>query len=151
VKNEDRFEKISREIGGECVAVRLRLLNRAVSAIYDDALRELGVKVSQVNVLTVLGLQGTATAAEVGRLLRMDKSTLSRNLGRLRARGWIEAVPGGDERSRGLRLTGAGRWLLLRAYPEWRRAQETVRELLGARGVSALSGMADRLWNEGAA
>ena len=34
------------KIAGECVAVRLRMLNRFISSIYDNALRLLDLKVS---------------------------------------------------------------------------------------------------------
>ena len=34
-------------ISKTCIAVRLRLLNRVITNFYDDALRPLGLKVSQ--------------------------------------------------------------------------------------------------------
>ena len=40
-------------ISRTCIAVRLRLLNRVVTNFYDDALRPLGLKVSQLNILIV--------------------------------------------------------------------------------------------------
>ncbi len=41
-------------IASECLAVRIRLLNRTVTHIFDEALRPLKVKVSQLNVLMVV-------------------------------------------------------------------------------------------------
>ena len=41
-------------IASECLAVRIRLLNRTVTNIFDAALRPLKVKVSQLNVLMVV-------------------------------------------------------------------------------------------------
>src|SRR3954451_12375489 len=38
-------------IAGECIAVRVRLINRVVTAIYDEALRPFGLRVSQANIL----------------------------------------------------------------------------------------------------
>ena len=40
-------------IAKTCIAVRLRLMNRVVTNFYDDALRPLGLKVSQLNILIV--------------------------------------------------------------------------------------------------
>jgi len=37
-------------IAKTCIAMRLRLLNRVVTNCYDDALRPLGLKVSQLNI-----------------------------------------------------------------------------------------------------
>ncbi len=39
------------KVASECVAVRLRMLNRVITNIYDDALRPLDLKVSQMNIL----------------------------------------------------------------------------------------------------
>ena len=50
-------------ISRTCIAVRLRLLNRVVSSFYDDALRPLGLKVSQMNILTVTAKLGLARPA----------------------------------------------------------------------------------------
>jgi len=42
-RDEPMRQAIDR-IVGECIAVRLRMLNRVVTNMYDDALRPLGVK-----------------------------------------------------------------------------------------------------------
>ncbi|HVC99224.1 MAG TPA: helix-turn-helix domain-containing protein, partial [Pirellulales bacterium] len=82
----------------ECIAVRIRLLNRVVSNIYDDALRPLGIKVSQMNILVAAAKLGTARPAVVCDLLQLDVSTLSRNVERMVASGWLEVVPDDDGR-----------------------------------------------------
>src|SRR6266566_5930553 len=89
-------------IAKTCIAVRLRLLNRVVTNFYDDALRPLGVKVSQLNILIVTAKLGLARPAQVCDLLQLDTSTLSRNVERMMAKGkhWLEVVPGeGDART----------------------------------------------------
>src|SRR5438309_6355945 len=92
-------------IARTCIAVRLRRLNRVVTNLYDDALRPLGLKVSQMNLLIVGARLGVAEPSEVSRILQVDLSTLSRNLERLRARGWIEAVPDRDARVHPFQVT----------------------------------------------
>src|ERR1700733_10159282 len=47
-------------ISRTCIAVRVRLLNRVVTNFYDDALRPLGLKVSQLNILIVTARLGLA-------------------------------------------------------------------------------------------
>ena len=39
------------EIAGNCLAVRVRLLGRAVTSLYDHALEEHGVSIAQINLL----------------------------------------------------------------------------------------------------
>ena len=127
-------------IARECLAGRIRRLNRQVTAIYDDTLRPLGLRVSQLNVMALIANKSRCTASEVGSLLQLEKSTLSRNLDRLRKQGWVEVEPGEDGRSRVLSISSAGRKLLRRALPLWREAQRRTRKLLGSNAVDAIRG-----------
>ncbi len=129
-----------------CLVARLRMLNREVTGIYDDALRPLGVKVSQTNVLTAIAKLEPVSPHVVGKLLRIEKSTLSRNLERLRARGWLRVGSGDDERSHRLQVTAKGHRLLEKALPLWKQAQKEAEDLLGKRTVEALHDTVDRMW-----
>ena len=119
------------KVAGECVAVRLRMLNRVITNIYDDALRSLDLKVSQMNILVAAAKMGTARPIEVCEYLHLDVSTLSRNVERMKARGWLEVVPDEDGRSQPFRLTPLGRKLLEKAVPAWNEAQQQVKKVLG--------------------
>ena len=118
-------------VASKCVAVRLRMLNRVITNIYDDALRSLDLKVSQMNILVAAAKMGTARPIEVCEHLHLDVSTLSRNVERMRARGWLEVVPDNDGRSQPFRLTSQGRKLLEKSIPAWSKAQQQVKNLLG--------------------
>ena len=72
-------------ISKTCIAVRLRLLNRVVTNFYDDALRPLGLKVSQLNILIITARLGLARPGQVCEILQLDTSTLSRNVKPLQA------------------------------------------------------------------
>jgi DNA-binding MarR family transcriptional regulator len=132
-------------IARNCIAVRLRLLNRVVSNLYDDALRPLGLKVSQLNLLVVTVKLGLAQPAKVCNLLQLDASTLSRNVERMRAKGWLEVVPAEDARTQPFQLTAQGRRLLERAVPAWVQAQRQAAELLGDEGITLLNKAAGKL------
>src|SRR5258707_14110221 len=121
-------------ISKTCIAVRLRLRNRVVTNFYGDALRPLGLKVSQLNILVVTARLGIARPAQVGDILQLDTSTLSRNVERMRARGWLEVVPEEDARAQPFRLTLLGRRLIEKAVPAWEEAQGQATELLGDEG-----------------
>src|SRR6266849_356527 len=98
--NDNTIDTIART----CIASRLRLLNRVVTNFYDDALRPLGVKVSQMNILVVTAKLGLARPAQVCEFLQLDSSTLSRNVERMRANGWLVVVSGEDAREQPFRL-----------------------------------------------
>lgn len=131
-------------IARTCIAGRLRLLNRVVTNLYDNALRPLGLKISQGNILILTAKLGVARPSQVCELLQLDLSTLSRNVELMRSRGWLEEVPGEDARSHPFRLTAQGRRLIEKAFPAWETAQEQARQLLGDDLVSLLGKAAQR-------
>jgi DNA-binding MarR family transcriptional regulator len=131
------------EVVRDCIATRLRMADRVITKVYDDALRPLGLKVTQMTMLVVAEDRGLIRQSEVGAELRLDDSTLSRNLERMRANGWLEEVAGDDARVHSYRLTEAGRALLDKAIPAWRGAQAEARRLLGDAGVQALRRFAE--------
>ena len=125
-------------ISKSCIAVRLRLLNRVVTSFYDDALRPLGLKVSQLNILIVTARLGLARPAQVCEILQLDASTLSRNVKPLQAHGWLEVVSEEDARAQPFRLTPQGKRLIEKAVPAWEEAQRQASELLGKDGIALL-------------
>src|SRR5579872_3022941 len=125
-------------ISRACIAVRLRLLNRVVTNFYDDALRPLGLKVSQLNILIVTARLGLARPARVCEILQLDVSTLSRNVKPLQAHGWLEVVPEEDARAQPFRMTTRGKRLIEKAVPAWEKAQQKATELLGSEGIALL-------------
>jgi DNA-binding MarR family transcriptional regulator len=126
------------EVIRDCIATRLRMASRVITKVYDDALRPLRLTVTQMSMLAVAEDRGVIRQSEVGADLHLDDSTLSRNLERMRANGWLEEVHSDDARIHSYRLTPSGRSLLDRAIPAWRRAQAEAQHLLGDAGVQAL-------------
>ena len=118
-------------IASACIAGRLRLLNRVVTNLYDDALRPFGVKLSQGNVLAVTAKLGVARPAEVCAALELDTSTLSRTVERMVANGWLEILPDDDGPAHPFRLTEAGKRLMEKAIPAWEQAQGQARSSWG--------------------
>ncbi|MCB9905180.1 MAG: MarR family transcriptional regulator [Planctomycetes bacterium] len=111
----------------------MKLLHRAVDGVYRSQLRPLGLGPSQFTLLVALANRPGTSAAELGRPLRMEKSTLSRTLARLRKAGLVAAAASG-----GLELTAEGRARLRAALPAWQRAQELAESLLGESFAAAL-------------
>jgi len=134
-----RDDALIEAVARECIANKVRVLNRAVTAIYDEALRPHGLRISQMSVLVVVSKMGRASPGAVGRMLHMEKSTLSRNVDRMRARGWLEVAPVENGRTTELRVTARGRGLLRRVHPAWDRAQQRAAEMLGGQGVRGIT------------
>ena len=135
-------------ISRECLVVRLRLLNRVVTNVYDDALRPLGVKASQLNILVVAARLGLARPADVCQRLQLDTSTLSRNVERMKTKGWLEVVADDDGRAQPFRLTAKGKRLLERAMPAWESAQKKVKKIIGADTMALIDDAVKRIRSE---
>ena len=105
------------------MASRVRRLERVLTRIYDEALRDQGLTGSQLGMLVAIQLNGRTTAAEVGRRLQLEKSTVSRNLARLTAAGLVDP-------SDGLRITARGSAAIAACHPAWRQAQRQARRVL---------------------
>ena len=125
-------------IARECLAVRVRKLNRAVTKIYEDALRPLGITTSQLNILVVVAKLGLARPADICQRLALNASTLSRNVERMIARGWLEVVADDDGRAQPLRLKMPGQRMLRQAEPAWQRAQQLVQQRIGEDAIGAI-------------
>ena len=128
----------AQEIAGKCISVRLRMLHRLVTSIYDGTLRPLGLTANQGNLLTAISCAGPITPSELGHRLMVDPSTLTRTLGGMKTAGWIDNVCGPDARTRLVQLTSEGRELLENTKPLWDQSQEEARRLLGEDLVNAL-------------
>ena len=125
-------------IAQQCIAVRLRAVNRAISRLYDRALRPHGITVSQLNILVAISQLGMARQQDVCRTLFMERSTVSRDVVRMQAKGWIEAKTGEDARTSVMRVTPAGRKLLGKVFPAWQSAQQRALALLGKEQITIL-------------
>jgi DNA-binding MarR family transcriptional regulator len=131
-------DRAADRIAGECLAGRVRMLNRTITAIYDDALRPLGLTSGQLNILVFIARRGPVAPGEVARRLNMEKSTVSRNIKRMRENGWLIVRTADEGRGQNLVLARQGKALLERSLPAWDEAQGRAREVLGRQGVESI-------------
>jgi DNA-binding MarR family transcriptional regulator len=128
----------TKRVERECVGFRVRKLNRMITAIYDGALASAGLKTSQFSVLVAVSNCEKVRPSALAKLLQMDESTLSRNVERMCARGWLRLEREGDRRSHLIEVTDKGQALLCKSLPAWQQAQEEVSQRLGGDSIAAL-------------
>lgn len=126
-----------------CTCFLLRRAARRTSQVYDRALAPLGLSLNEYSILR--RAREPAALGELAERVGMDRSTLSRNLRPMLAAGWIEQRRGEDARQRLVAASVAGRQLLRRAEPLWRRAQTQLEDWAGADAVAALHGQLQQL------
>ncbi len=115
-----------------CMCSSFRRTSRALTQLYEQALRPLGLRATQLTILQVLSLAGEVSQGQLGKMLTMDSTSLTRTLAIMGRQGWITVRRGKDRRERWLRLASAGEAQLNRALPVWEKVQSRLRRQLGA-------------------
>jgi len=118
--------EIARQMSQECVARRLRQVNRTITRLYDEALRPHGLTVNQLNILAVIISEKQIRPGQLGQSLGMEKSTVSRTVDRMVRKDWLKVAPGEDSRTQLLSVTAKGRKLLIAVTPVWDNLQAGV-------------------------
>ena len=91
----------------------------------------------------MLMVRGETSVTVLAKSLGMDRTTLTRNVALLEAKGWARSdAHGGDARSHVITVTSAGQKVVHEALPAWRAAQESMADALGPTGVDALRRLA---------
>lgn len=126
-----------------CLCGTLRRTARALSQLYEEAIRPLGLRGTQLTILQVLGRAGEIPQGRLGEILAMDSTTLTRTLRIMQRQGWVAERRGKDRRERWLRLSTDGEAMLEKALPEWERIQAEVGRQLGAERWKTLLDLAN--------
>ncbi len=121
-----------------CTNLKLRQLMRRMGQHYDAQMSLAGLKTTQYSLLACVDKFGPLRPGELAAQLKMDASTLTRNLKPLADAGWITVSAGTDARSRRVGITEAGHAKRTEAERYWRKAQESINRKLGLEQVAAL-------------
>jgi DNA-binding MarR family transcriptional regulator len=114
-----------------CACFSLRKATRAVTQLYDEALRPTGLRTTQFSLLAQLRLAGTVSMTRLAEDVVMDRTTLARNLEVLERDGLVRVRPGEDARVREVEITRSGVARLEEAFPRWQGAQRSMGQSLG--------------------
>ncbi|WP_422842723.1 MarR family winged helix-turn-helix transcriptional regulator [Acidovorax sp. M2(2025)] len=126
-----------------CTNFKLRQLMRRVAQHYDAEMAQCGLKTTQYSLLSHVLTLGPVRPGELAQAMRMDASTLTRNLRPLVDAGWVQLQAGPDARSRLVHITDAGRDKRAQAQRHWKAAQLALNETLGVGRVQALHLLVD--------
>jgi DNA-binding MarR family transcriptional regulator len=126
-----------------CTNLKLRQLMRRVAQLYDAEVGKTGLRGTQYSLLSYVAKLGPVRPVDLARAMKVDASTLTRNLRPLIAAGWLTLDAGPDARSRLVNVTAAGRDKRQEAQRRWRVAQEALNARLGLQRVVALHALLD--------
>ena len=112
-------ETAYQDVANRCIGVRTLMTARAVTRMFDAAMKPIGLTGTQFTLLIAIGSNSTGSISELGQLLNIEKSTLSRNLKPLTSAGLIERDTSKSGRAIAHQLTLKGEETLAKAYPIW--------------------------------
>jgi len=124
-----------------CLCLHTQRAARALARRFDEALRPLDLTNGQFSLLMALNRPVPPTLGSVAALLAMDRTTLTAALKVLERRKLVKvAVDKDDKRNRLLTITAAGRVLLNKAFPIWKKTHAAVEKELAGLTATELRG-----------
>ena len=135
-----------------CIGNAIRKASRAASSYYEGYLRPADLRFTQFSVLVAIRELGDPSVQELASVTRIDRTTLTRTLGRMKKSDLVALLPGSDRRERHVRLTEEGRGRLIDAEKRWLEAQEHVRSVVGDEEMAVFQRVlheVDRLSDQG--
>jgi len=115
-----------------CAVMNFRQVARSVTARFDDQLRPVGLRATQLNLLMAIETSTAVTITDLAEILAMDRTTMTRNLKLLRQRKLVDGKT--------IALTAKGRRAAAAALPLWEKAQAEILDSLGKKRWAALLG-----------
>lgn len=128
-----------------CNCMNMRRASRAVTQFYDDVLRPSRLTIAQLALLRHLETTKPIIISELAKMLRIDRTTLNRNMKPLVESGFIVIQPGKDSRTREIMLTAAGKDAIDKGWALWGEAQAALKEYMGEDELAELSRLLSKL------
>lgn len=126
-KSESLSLAVTHEVRDTCLCLHAQRAARSMARRFDEALAPLRLTNGQFSLLVSLNRPAPPPLGAVAALLAMDRTTLTANLKPLQRRRLVKvAVDKNDKRSHLLALTRAGKALLRKALPIWRKTHGEV-------------------------
>lgn len=128
-----------------CNCMNMRRASRAVTQFYDDTLKPSGLTIAQLALLRHLEILEQTTISELAKKMRIDRTTLNRNMKPLADSGLIAINQGKDSRTREVMLTKKGKDAVALGWSLWGEAQRSIKEYMGEEDLTKLIQLLSKL------
>lgn len=125
--------------------MNMRRASRAVTQFYDEILKPSGLTSNQLSLLGQIEIAQQITISNLAKLIRVDRTTLNRNLKPLLDGGFVAVQPGKDSRTRQIMLTAAGKAAVVEGWKLWQEAQASLCEYMGKEDLEKLTQLLSKL------
>lgn len=106
-----------------CVCSSMRNISRDMTNYANKELRAVGIKITQLEILVTLNKVGILKMFKLSSILRLERSTLRRNLIILYNRKFVKVVKDEDSTNHLISLSNTGLNKILAALPIWEKIQ----------------------------
>jgi DNA-binding MarR family transcriptional regulator len=117
---------------GLCNCLSLRQASRQITAYYDQAMADSGLRITQFSILYKLAKYDSLTINDLSAEMVMDRTTLARNLKPLEREDYVKVSHGEDRRERIVELTSKGQEKFTEMLPMWRKVQRQFESIFGS-------------------
>ncbi|MDH5655469.1 MAG: MarR family winged helix-turn-helix transcriptional regulator [Spirochaetia bacterium] len=128
-----------------CVNDVVKKFSRSIGIIYDRKLAKNNITVNQFSILSYIFYYENIALGKLAEHLKMDRTTLTKNLKPLFREHYIEIIETDDKRKKNLHLTPIGVKLLEDSIELWKEAQQTVYKKYGKKNIHQLLSLLHRI------
>lgn len=139
------INKVHPKRSSPCACMNMRRASRALTHFYDEVLKPSGLTINQLALLRNLEVLEQTTIGELAKTMRIDRTTLNRNMKPLADAGLIEIHPGKDSRTKAIILTEQGKAAVGLGWRLWGEAQKSIKEYLGEEDLAKLKQLLAKL------
>jgi DNA-binding MarR family transcriptional regulator len=129
----------------QCNCMNIRRAAHGVTQFYEKVLQPCGLTVPQLGLLNCIQMADHSTINQLAKSLRIDRTTLNRNMKPLAEAGFIAVYSGQDSRTRQVVLTQSGKETLEKGLVLWAEAQASLKEYLGEADLAKLVQLLSKL------
>lgn len=128
-----------------CNCLNMRRASQAITEVYDEFLAPSGLKIGQFSLLKHIDKLEPVSVSDLAHSIRLDRTTLVRNLKPLEERGFVADIAIEGTRNRQLKLTDKGMQIYKSAEQLWEKAQGFFEEYLGVDNIDTFTAMLSKI------
>lgn len=128
-----------------CNCLNIRRASQAITEVYDEFLAPSDLKIGQFSLLKHIDKLGPISVSDLALSIRLDRTTLVRNLKPLEDRGFVTDIAAEGTRNRQLKLTDKGTQAYKSAEQLWIKAQTFFDGYLGKDNIEAFTAMLSKI------
>lgn len=121
-----------------CYCTNLRRATNSITKYYDRVFKSTEMTVSQFALMSDLNYLGTCTTAELAYHAKLDSSTITRNLKKMKDKGYIQDLSDNGSRESQISLTPLGKDKMEEGNEVWLKAQDNINQKIDSEKLACL-------------